>query len=152
LTRWAAYRIDDIGLALDVLADVAVEAELEPDAGRLLQWGQDVQIALWYGPDGTLERWASGMPPSAELGPEEAIVLACGLAARRRVARLPAERAEGGFATSDGGIELRVQEVPAREVMAVALVQDGIPVLASVTAPEDGREAAEHVLGSLRPA
>lgn len=154
MTRWTRYRIDAVGLELDVVDGVPVDAELGPDAGHVLQWADELQIGVWYGADGTIERWRGGIAeswPQAVLGPEETIALAGGLTARRRIAQLPPDRVEGGFATAGGGLELRVRETPAREVTAVALERDGIPVLASVTASGAGRAEAEHVVASLRP-
>jgi hypothetical protein len=153
VTRWASYRIDAVGLELDVVDSVPVDAELGPRDGHVLQWADELQIGVWYGAEGTIERWSSGIAeswPQAVLGPEDTIALAGGLTARRRVAQLPPDRAEGGFQSACGGVELRARETPAREVTAVALERDGVPVLASVMAAGTGRREAEHVVASLR--
>lgn len=148
MTDWEPYRIAPVDLQVDVVAGEPVHA----GAGHAIQWASDVEIGVWYGADGTLERWREGMMeswPDAAFGPEEAVTLAGGLPARRVVAHLPPERAEGGFATPDGGFEIRRRDTPARTITAVALVRDGVPVLATVSAA-DAAQAA-HVLDSLRP-
>ena len=153
MTQWARYRIDPVGLELDVVDDVPVDAELGPDGGTVLQFADELQIGVWYGAEGTIAGWAGAIAeswPAAVLGPEETVTLADGLTARRRVALVPPDRAEGGFERPDGAIELRVRETPAREVTAVGLERDGVPVLASVTSPAERRADAAHVLASLR--
>jgi len=153
VTQWSRYRIDPVGLELDVVDGAPVDAELGPDSGSVLQWADELQIGVWYGADGTIARWAGDIAetwPQALLGPEETVTIGDGLTARQRVALLPADHAEGGFARPDGAIELRVRETPAREVTAVALERDGVPVLASVTSPAERRADAAHVLASLR--
>jgi hypothetical protein len=153
VTEWTRYRLDPVGLELDVVDGVPVDAELGADGGVVLQWADDLQIGVWYGADGTIARWAGGIAerwPEAVLGPEETVTLGEELTARRRIALLPADHAEGGFARLDGAIELRVRETPAREITAVALEYDGVPVLASVTSPAERRADAAHVLASLR--
>jgi hypothetical protein len=153
VTRWSRFRIDAVGLELDVVDTVPVDAELGPDGGTVLQWADDLQIGVWYGAEGTIAHWAGGIAeswPRAVLGPEETVTIGDGMTARQRVALLPADRAEGGFPRPDGAIELRVRETPAREVTAIALERDGVPVLASVTSPAERRADAAHVLASLR--
>jgi hypothetical protein len=155
VTDWTRYRIEPVGLELDVVAGVPVDAELGDDGGAVLQFADDLEIGVWYGADGTIARWAGGIAehwPRAVLGPEETVTLGNGLTARQRVALLPADHAEGGFARPDGAVELRVRETPAREVTAVALDRAGLPVLASVTSPAERRADAAHVLASLRVA
>jgi hypothetical protein len=153
VTQWSRYRIDPIGLELDVVDGVPVDAELGADGGVVMQWADELQIGVWYGAEGTIARWAGGIAehwPRAVLGPEETVTLGDGLTARQRVALLPADHAEGGFARPDGTIELRAQETAAREATVVGLDRDGVPVLASVTSPADRRADAAHVLASLR--
>jgi hypothetical protein len=153
VTEWARYRIDPVGLELDVVDGVPVEAELGREDGAVLQFADELQIGVWYGAEGTIATWAGGIAeswPRAVLGPEETVTLGGGLTARQRVALLPEDRAQGGFERPDGAIELRAHEMPAREVTAVALERDGVPVLASVTSPAERREDAAHVLASLR--
>jgi hypothetical protein len=153
VTAWARYRIEPVGLELDVVDGAPVDAQLGDGGGSVLQFAAELEIAVWYGDDGTIARWAGGIAeswPRAVLGPEETVTIGDGLTARQRVALLPADRAEGGFPRPDGAIELRVRETPAREVTAVALERDGVPVLASVTSPAERRADAAHVLASLR--
>lgn len=153
MTEWARYRIDPVGLELDVVDGVPVDADVGPEDGSVLQYADDLLIGVWYGDDGTIARWAGGIAeswPRAVVGPEEEVTLGDGLTARQRVALLPADRAEGGFARPDGAIELRSNDTAAREVTAVALERDGVPVLASVTSPAERRADAAHVLASLR--
>ncbi|HEX5622708.1 MAG TPA: hypothetical protein VFX51_30050 [Solirubrobacteraceae bacterium] len=153
MTEWTRYRIDAVGLELDVVDGVPVDAELGRDAGTVLQFAGDLEIAVWYGADAEIDRWAGGIAaswPRAVLGPEETVTLGDELTVRQRVALLPPEHVEGGFEREDGGLELRVDERPAREATAVALRCGGIAMLASVTAPAGRRADVAHVLTSLR--
>jgi hypothetical protein len=132
-----------------------VEAELGADAGHVLQWAPDLQLALWYGPEATLERWRDDLLahwPQASVGEEEAIVLPGGMPARRQRVELPAETAEGGFPTADAGFELRRFETPVRVTGAMALEHEGLPVLVSCTLPADeAGPALERLDHMLRP-
>jgi hypothetical protein len=153
VTAWTSYRVEPIGLELDVVDGVPVDAELGETDGSALQFADELQIGVWYGAGGSIDTWARGIAeswPRAVLGPEETVTVGEGLTARRRVALLPADHATGGFERDDGAIELRVRETPAREVTAVALERDGIHALVSVTSPAERRADAAHVLASLR--
>jgi hypothetical protein len=152
--RWVPYRIEAAGIEVDVVDGVPLDAELGPERGHVLQRAEDVEIGVWYGHDGTIDRWSRGLArtwPEAVLEPEERIHLACGLPARRRVAHLPSESVEGGFRSADGSLEVRARSTPARETAAVAFVCDGVPVLASVSAAGASFPLAQHVFGVLRP-
>jgi hypothetical protein len=161
VTEWARRALAGAGLSLDVLADAEVSVEEEPGRGWLAQFAPPLELAVWYGPGQTLERWSTGVLetwPEASIGVEEAAT-ACDVPARRQRAELP-ERpaATGGFPTAHGGIELRTQRFPARVTVALALKHQGIPVLATWTVDADREEelrsAERHFFQALecRPA
>ena len=149
------FPIPPVGLELEVIDGVPVEDEIGTRAGHVLQWGPELQLALWYGPDATLERWREDLLarwPQARLGGEEEIALSDGSAARRQQVELPAETAEGGFPAAGGGIELRRFEKPARVSGAIALEHAGLPVLLACTVPaEDAKPMLESLAQRLRP-
>jgi hypothetical protein len=157
VTEWARRALAGAGLSLDVLADAEVSVEEETGSGWLAQFAPPLELAVWYGPGQTLERWRTGVLetwPEATLGPEEPAT-ACEGAARRQRVELP-ERpaATGGFQTSHGGIELRTQRFPARVSVALALEPAGVPVLATWTVDADHEErlrpAERHFFEALR--
>jgi hypothetical protein len=136
--------IEAIKLALELFAGPEVIRGHAEDGGWVMQFAPPVEIALWYGPGQTLERWRAGAESTwrdVTFGAEERWAL-CGADARRLEAQIPAgEAAEGAFPAPDGGLEFRPSAPPpATAVVVVGFEHRGTPVLLSWTVESARRE------------
>lgn len=130
--QWSRHPVDELGLTVDVLADLAVSTGAAGGIHYLIQSHGPLKLGLWWGPGRNLEAWRGfyGPPRAIALGPETAITV-CGVAARGQTGEVEAgPDATGLVPGDDGKVGHLPSPQPALRSNALAFELNGTPVLA----------------------
>ena len=146
---WIHYKLDHLGLSLDVFADQpSLTVRRDGTLTTLIQEQDAVRLVLWAGPDQTLESWRERLDVRDEAHFEsETNVMVCGKPARRQTATVTQGGAVGAFMDAQGVIGHVYQEASTRVHTCVSFSHAGQNVLLCWIVDKDAhsaRAADEH--------
>lgn len=129
--KWRQHRVEDLGLAVDLLADAPISQGVAGGIHYLIQKQGALGLGVWWGPGRDLDAWHGfyGPPRKASLGPTRTRTV-CGVTAHGQSAEIEAGPDAVGLAPGDDGQLGHVQATqPALVSHALAFEVDGTPVL-----------------------
>ncbi len=139
--KWIRYDLDDLGLSLEVFADLsALTIHRNKDLTSLVQEVGPVRLILWAGPDQTLAAWRKRLDLRNEAEFEaETDTRVCGCSARRQVATVTQAGAVGAFVAHDGSIGHLYGEASTRVHVCVSFAHAGQNILQCWVVDKDSR-------------